>query len=56
MGLPCGHDSSAVIEAKDGYWLLRCKICKNLFVLCPDESIIPVEAVFKLSDLKEEGQ
>ena len=51
--LPCHHDEVWVLRDQDGYQLIRCCICRRAYVLTPDNGIIQVEAVLKLSELAQ---
>jgi preprotein translocase subunit Sec63 len=50
--LPCGHKEFRIIHEKGQIWMVRCVTCKKPWVIMPDFSIIPVESIFTIEDLK----
>jgi hypothetical protein len=54
--LPCGHSTFRILEEKAAIRMVRCATpdCHKLWVIMPDLSFVPVEAVFTIKELNLE--
>jgi hypothetical protein len=56
--LPCGHSTFRILEEKAAIRMIRCATpdCHKLWVIMPGLSIIPVEAIFTITDIDLEAK